>query len=305
MPDALSSPLHRDLFEMSVRFARAGEEIEGERFLAKATAPWDYRLFLAEKFAKQGAPAIIPNAFGSWFRSLAALKQAGVNEATIMIPRDQNFLATPNRTAVIVEEFKVIFLPIYKCGTSSWRALVHANCSEFSDRDASDSTSLNRTINPQDEQFGTYEKFTFVRQPMDRFGSFFRDKLLAEDGTPNHEHFIIPISVLMGQKISAHAAAEFIASIPPEYCDPHYKPQWLTIKHRKTIFPDHIFRLSDSHRLSEIGVPHKFPTKLSTASRKDAYKEDPTLQDAETVIRGYYPRDYRLWRDSEAKADVS
>ncbi|MDS1138366.1 sulfotransferase family 2 domain-containing protein [Nitratireductor indicus] len=284
-----------DLFGMRVLFSQEQARAEGAPFLAKTTLPWDERLSLARDFAKSGKPAIIDNAFGSWFRSLAALKAAGVKEAAIVIPDSQNFLKTPLRTAVVVEEVKVIFLPIYKCGTSSFRALAHTHFQEFADRDASSSTSLNQSIDPADERYHGYKKFTFIREPMDRFGSFFRDKLLAPKGSPNEEHFIRPISVLMDEDVSAEMAAKFISHIPPEYCDPHIKPQWMTITSHDQVLPDFIFKLGDNERLKEIGIIHDFPKRLSTVGRKSAYGEDGTLPSAELIVSEYYKKDKEFW----------
>tara|TARA_R110002124_G_scaffold190339_1_gene357599 strand:- start:1386 stop:2345 length:960 start_codon:yes stop_codon:yes gene_type:complete len=289
-----------DIYGMRVRFLRGNDAGDGKPFAVGVSAPWDERLRLAYEFAATGAEAIVPNALGSWYRSLAALKVAGVRQATIIIPHHNNFLVSPERTAVIVNEVRAIFLPIYKSGTSSFRALAHAHFAEFSDRDVMNSTSLSSAIDPRDPIFAAYKKFTFIREPMQRFGSFFRDKLMVAEGSPNHETFANPIAILMDRHLDAKTAAEFITSMPQEFCDPHYKPQWLTLTFKNEVLADYIFRLGDNESLKKVGIDHTFVKRLSTDTRRSDYALDQTLSDAESLIRNYYRRDYRMWRDSAA-----
>lgn len=287
----------QECFGMSVQWDDEESTSDSAIFPAKTMLPWPERLRMAKDFALREEEAVIPYAFGSWFRSLAALKLAGLSRATIQLPRRQNFKLQPLRTAIVVNEWKALFLPVYKCGSSSFRRFVHDHAAEHADKDDSNSTSLNSTLNPRDPMFANFFRFAFARDPEDRFLSFYKEKILRSTSEKNRLFYAEPIRVLMDvPTLRAVDVMRFISYIPPEFCDPHFKPQHLTLKYQNVPLVDRIYALGDCRWAAELGLQHEFPVRLSTSYMDDALAEDSSILDALRMVREYYNNDFDLMR---------
>ena len=164
------------------------------------------------------------------------------------------------RTCIVIHSARVIFVPNFKCAYCSFAELFRQKLAEFAGvRALSEMKSYTDLL---DAKYRGFFKFSVVRNPMRRAVSCFKDKYERSEGHPNIVNWQTPLRRLLGrEEISFIDWLEFIASMPDEYSDPHWRSQYYTM-HTNDGRPlvDAVYkleRLSDhEEELSErLGVP--------------------------------------------------
>lgn len=191
------------------------------------------------------------------------------------------------------------YLRIPKCGCSSFESWIAAHHPGFkrSPGLAVHSPEANRTYfdavtrMPDRDRFPL--RFTFVREPVRRFLSFYRDKLLRSRGNEEFLARTRPLGFRSGMSMTD--ALELIAAMPVDQMNPHFAPQTLFLFDGPTLRVDFIGRFErlgeDIGRLqrlldSPLAFPHRNPAHGGEA---------PLLSPREQqLLAQIYEQDFKL-----------
>jgi hypothetical protein len=132
------------------------------------------------------------------------------------------------RTCIVIHSARVIFVPNFKCAYSSFAELFRQSFDEFSK--AASLPDLKSYADLLDDTYKGFFKFSVVRNPLRRAVSCFKDKYEPHNRDLNLENWQIPLlKLLEREKISFVDWLKFIASMPDEYSDPHWRSQYYTM----------------------------------------------------------------------------
>jgi hypothetical protein len=257
------------------------------------TIPWEIRA--AALNASESRVPFIPYRSGSWFRTLAAVRDAGGRRAVVTLSRRRDPTHSPLRTAIVIAEVRWAFVPIYKSGYSSFREFCFEQFSEFSGLPRGDSAALNTEIDPR-SLAREYETFSFSRDPLSRFRSFYKDKMLRAKGSDNDRLFAQPISNLAGGHRILDVA-RFVSAVPDSHSDPHWRSQYSTLYYDSAPLVQKIFALDHASRAVEALWPREpappFPQVLVTTGLDESVDQEWAA--AEPLVRKRYERDFEIF----------
>jgi hypothetical protein len=132
------------------------------------------------------------------------------------------------RTCIVIHSARVIFVPNFKCAYSSFAELFRQSFNEFSK--AASLSDLKSYPDLLDDRYKGFFKFSVVRNPLRRAVSCFTDKYEGHDRDLNVVNWKIPLlRLLERQEISFIEWLEFVALMPDEYSDPHWRSQYYTM----------------------------------------------------------------------------
>jgi hypothetical protein len=132
------------------------------------------------------------------------------------------------RTCIVIHSARVIFVPNFKCAYSSFAELFRRSFDEFSA--ATSLSDLKSYTDLRDARYEGFFKFSVVRHPLRRAMSCFKDKYGPHSRDFNIENWQIPLLKLLEREaISFIDWLEFIAPMPDEYSDPHWRSQYYTM----------------------------------------------------------------------------
>lgn len=197
-------------------------------------------------------------------------------------------------------ELGIAYLRIPKCGCSSFEAWLASHHPAYGQNPGLTihSDEANRTyfddvaINPDP---GIYPfRFTFVREPIARFRSFYRDKILATSGNAAFLERTADLGLKRGMGMLE--CLELISQLPAERMNPHFAPQSMFLLDGARLRVDFIGRFErfdrDVNRLqtlagSRIPFPHRNPGRPSV--------ELPDLRSKELqLLHSIYATDFQL-----------
>jgi hypothetical protein len=153
-------------------------------------------------------------------------------------PRLLYFVSRPQRLA---------YLQVPKVACSSFRvAMALLNRPELSLEQVTErgaihrNTDWNEILTPESEELPEYFRFTFVRDPIARFVSFYRSKIARADGEPTRDRFR---KLGYDATMSIEAVLERVENTPPAELDDHIVPQSALLMRNGRLLVDFIGRL--------------------------------------------------------------
>jgi hypothetical protein len=191
----------------------------------------------------------------------------------------------------VIHSARVIFVPNFKCAYCSFAELFRQSFGEFY---ATTSLSdLKSYTDLRDARYEGFFKFSVVRHPLRRAMSCFKDKYERRNRHLNIVNWQIPLlKLLQREKISFLDWLQFIASMPDEVSDPHWRSQYYTTHTEDgqqlvdTIYKlEHLSEYQDE--LSErLGISAQLQRLNSTTS---TFEPD---DDALAVVKQRYVKDF-------------
>ncbi len=132
------------------------------------------------------------------------------------------------RPCIVINSARVIFVPNFKCAYCSFAELFRQSFDEFSA--ITSLPDLKSYTDLLDASYEGFFKFSVVRHPLRRAMSCFKDKYERCDRHSNIMSWQTPLlKLLRRETISFIDWLDFIASMPDEYSDPHWRSQYYTM----------------------------------------------------------------------------
>lgn len=158
----------------------------------------------------------------SWLTKLQKIVEQGAHEIFLF---PVFFPEQSQRTVIVCNEAKSIFLPVYKSLYSSFREYFRNGFEEFADCPKL-SHGLNSNEDLLSNCYDDFFKFSIVRNPFHRFVSFFRDKLNSED---NAVEWRMPLVSVLDCEPTFELLAQLVCCVPDSHTDPHWRSQHATL----------------------------------------------------------------------------
>jgi hypothetical protein len=159
-----------------------------------------------------------------WIQSAWRFLESGCNSLYVLPIFDASHTKRP---CIVINSARVIFVPNFKCAYCSFAELFRQSFDEFST-----TISLSEMKSYTDLRDASYEdffKFSVVRHPLSRAMSCFKDKYERKRHL-NIMNWQVPLlKLLRREAISFIDWLNFIASMPDEYSDPHWRSQYYTM----------------------------------------------------------------------------
>lgn len=214
-------------------------------------------------------------------------------------------LESSKRTCIVSYENKVIFLPNYKVMYSSFREYMRSNFSEFFNAPKV-SHGLNSNIDLNDPQYNDFFKFSIVRNPFDRYASFYRDKLARNKDHYNYKWWNYPIRSILGKdEITIYESLDFISKIPDSHSDPHFLSQQSKLYHNEKPLVDYIGKIENLNtsleyisrkaNISPINIPVYNKTNKTKSVTEDFMSFYQSNSKTIEIIKKRYRSDFQIF----------
>ena len=198
------------------------------------------------------------------------------------------------RPCIVIHSARVIFVPNFKCAYCSFAELFRQSFDEFSA--ASSLSDLKSYTDLRDARYEGFFKFSIVRHPLRRALSCFRDKYERRTRHLNIANWQVPLLKLLEREaISFIDWLEFIASMPDEYSDPHWRSQYYTMHTEEgQQLVDAVYKLENlsehQDELSErVGISAQLQRLNSTTP---TFEPDGT---ALSIVKRRYEKDFEAF----------
>lgn len=140
---------------------------------------------------------------------------------------------------------------------------------------------------------------TFVRNPYDRFISFYQNKILGPE-KGNGEEFLPHLRRLgFSPGMSIRQVADLMSRIPIEYMEHHCQPQWRILLLGDSVHPSYVGRMetfaADWEPVNTLGFRGKASLTPRNTSTQSSHISEIGLDDWTVEFLGhYYAEDFRL-----------
>lgn len=234
-------------------------------------------------------PLVVVNQMGSWTNMAAHAVQMGLREIEIwQNPRTSEVL-TDTRRYLFAPSEKIAALPNYKCGYSSLKMV-------FSQLWGSENPKEKRPISLDGSmpisELPADLVFSIVRDPIERFVSFYVDKFMRAPTHGNYTAWRMPHEVLLGKNFGPDAMLWLIENTPPAFADLHWKSFASNLFHEGKALAHRVYDIDTAANLSQdlsdrlnrkIALPHVNVT--DHIDHKDVMAK--TLQAKDRLERAY------------------
>ena len=204
-----------------------------------------------------------------------------------------------DRDINIAKKYGIGYLSIPKNGCSSFKSyILKLKKPEIFEKLTKDEITIYvhtegyEFLSYKDENLEDYFIFTFVRNPYSRFLSFYKSKILSWDSyLENHLN-----EIGLYYNMPFHECVKRVKDYPPEYLDPHIRPQHMFICHNGELLPDFIGQIEHIDKL------FKYISVISNHS--DLYWLHKTRSDKlrhlltdelKEILYSYYRQDFFLF----------
>lgn len=236
----------------------------------------------------------------NWLENIYKFVNQGFERFAILPSLNLN---SSKRVCIVSYEKKMIFLPNYKVMYSSFREYMRENFSEFQDAPQV-SHGLNSNVDLNAPKFKEFFKFSIVRNPFDRYASFYRDKLGRDQ---DHYHYRIwnqPMCSLLGKdKVTLLESLKFVNMIPNSHSDPHFLSQESKLLNGDgTSLVDYVGKIenlddvlqhiAEQAKIPSIDIPLYNQTKPLKKDFMDFYKSSP---ESIKLIEKRYQTDFKVF----------
>jgi len=199
------------------------------------------------------------------------------------------------------ESVKIAYLEIQKCACTSAKNLIayfdNPDCigtlEPFSVH--TNAAEVFKMVRPKnDPNLSSYFKFTFVRDPVDRFISFYRDKILTSKDEFTWR-FLSNSGFHVGMSMEETLSAMSLLS--PENYDPHFVPQTTFLFDGDRLSVDFIGRIergrADWERIINLSGFH-FPVPFLNVQEKESDLRSNMSEAVLRQIKKFYVKDFEI-----------
>lgn len=250
-------------------------------------------------------PQVVINQLGSWTLMAAHAVQMGLREIDVWQNPVTNDALTDHRRYLYAPAEKVGAIPNYKCGYSSLK-IVFGQLSANKPKDGQE-ISGDGIISMS--QLPCDFLFSIVREPVDRFVSFYVDKFMRAPTHANYANWRVPHEILLGRNFGPDGVLWLIDKTPPAFADLHWKAFTSNIFHGDRALPHRVYDLESvpalaselSDRLKKkISIPRVNVT--DHIDHKDIHER--TLR-AKDIFNRAYAADIEFLEKLRAKGGVA
>lgn len=202
---------------------------------------------------------------------------------------------------IVAPSFRLIYIILPKCACTTIKAHLcnlDPNIPLAIDGDAKNLRGTFRAVTRQvsmrtlHNRFQGYTIFTFLRDPMDRLVSLYRDKV-ARDLYPAYKKYGLTAGMPFCRFV------ESICAIPDSKADDHFRSQYSMITYNSELLPNFIGTVENldhglSFFLSQF-QPHNNENRMFHFNRKHSIGgEIMATEDLKATVRERYAADYKL-----------
>lgn len=186
----------------------------------------------------------------------------GLREIDVWQNPRTNETLTDTRRYLCAPDEKIVALPNYKCGYSSLK-LVFSQLWGEADPKAKRAVSLDSIMSMND--LPSDFAFSIVRDPIERFVSFYVDKFMRAPTHPNHALWRVPHEILLGRNFGPDGVLQLIENTPTAFADLHWKPFATNLFHEGKALAHRVYDIEAAASLSrdlssrlarKISLPH-------------------------------------------------
>jgi Sulfotransferase family len=187
------------------------------------------------------APPVVINEVGAWTHMAAHAVQMGMREIDVWQNPRTNDALTDYRRYLYAPVEKIGAIPNYKCGYSSLKLVF----GQLSTADLPiDGPEIRRDGIMSMSQLPCDFLFSIVREPVDRFISFYVDKFMRAPTHGNYAQWRVPHEILLGKNFGPDAVLWLIEKTPPAFADLHWKSITSSIYHGGRALPHRVYDLA-------------------------------------------------------------
>lgn len=234
-------------------------------------------------------PLVIVNQMGSWINMAAHAAQMGLREIEVWQNPRTNETLTDTRRYLFAPLEKIAAIPNYKCGYSSLK-MVFSQL--WGGENPKDKRSIQLDGVMSMGELPAEFVFSIVRDPVERFVSFYVDKFMRPPTHPNYAAWRMPHEVLLGRNFGPDAMLWLIENTPTVFADLHWKPFASNLFHEDKALAHTVYDIDAAASLSKdlserlsrkISLPHVNVT--DHIDHKDVMAR--TLQAKDRLERAY------------------
>lgn len=235
-------------------------------------------------------PLVVVNHMGSWINMAAHAVQIGLREIEVWQNPRTNETLTDTRRYLYAPNEKIVAIPNYKCGYSSLKMVFSQLWVGDAAKESKRQVGLDG-IMPISELPAEFI-FSIVRDPIERFVSFYVDKFMRPPTHSNFATWRMPHEVLLGKNFSPDSMLWLIENTPTAFADLHWKPFGPNLFHGGRALAHRVYDIDAAATLSQdlsdmlkrrISLPHANVT--DHIDHKDVQQK--TMQAKDRLERAY------------------
>lgn len=192
-------------------------------------------------------PLVVVNQLGSWVNIAAHAASIGLREIEVWQNPRTSATLTKSRRYLYAPNEKIAALPNFKCGYSSLKNVFGQLWSAQAGKDGH-AISLDgyMPVNELPAEF----IFSIVRDPFERFMSFYVDKFMRPPMHFNYSSWRMPHQTLLGKDFGPDTMLWLIENTPVAFADMHWKPFSANLFHEGHPLVHRVYDISAAQTLS-------------------------------------------------------